>query len=87
MSTAGLKATFKELTEIMNEKTQSPSEARPELELHYKQVYNWWNTEGGMEKSPFEIPRLTDEHKKQRVNWVKAWAYFLDEEFPVLLSG
>ena len=65
-------------------KTQSPTELRSDLNLHYQQVYKWWRKQGGKEKSPFEKPRLTDEHKANRVLWVKRWGpFFLDDEFPV----
>ena len=84
ISTTRVKATFKKITESMNEKLQSPAEARPELSLHYKQVYSWWKANGGVEKSPFEKPRLAEEHKKNRVIWIKKWGpKFLDAEFLV----
>ena len=71
ISTVGIKATFKELSDSMNGKTQSPTELRSDLNLHYQQVYKWWKKQGGKEKSPFEKPQLTDEHKANRVLWVK----------------
>jgi hypothetical protein len=84
MTTLGLKATFKEITDTMNEKSASPSESRSELTLHYKQVYRWFKNEGGVEKSAFEKPRLTDKHKTDRVAWVEEWGgIFLDEACPV----
>ena len=84
ITTVGVKATFMEIAEVMNAKSQSPSETRPELNLHYKQVYRWWKANDGKEVSPFEKPRLTDKHKADRVDWVTRWGpHFLDEEFPV----
>ena len=83
ISVIGAKATFKDITDIMNERSQSPAESRPELNLHFKQVYKWWKDNGGEEKSAFEKPRLTEEHKRQRAEWVVQWKKFLDEDFPV----
>ena len=83
ISMVGIKATFKEIAEMMNEKSAAPNELRPELHLHYKQVYEWWKEQGGTEKSAFEKPRLTDEHKKQRAQWVIDNVRFLEDDFPV----
>ena len=83
-STIGLKATFDELTQTMNEKSHSPNESRPELTLHPKQVYRWWRKNNGSEKSPFEQPRLTTKHMADRVSWIETWGdSFLDILFPV----
>lgn len=58
INTAGIKATFNEIAESMNMKSQNPTELRPALSLHYKQVYRWWHKNGGKERSPFEKPSV-----------------------------
>ena len=83
-STIGLKASFDELTQTMNEKSNSPIESRPELNLHPRTVHRWWKKNNGSEKSPFEKPRLTTKHMADRVSWVETWGgRFLDIKFPV----
>ena len=42
MSVIGAKGTFDEITEIMNERSNTPVELRPSLNLHSKQVQRWW---------------------------------------------
>ena len=83
-TTVGVKASFEELTDVMNEKSASPFEARPAVNLHRQQVYRWFKLNGGSETSAFEKPRLTDKHKKDRVAWVQKWGpIFLDENASV----
>ena len=85
ISTLGVKFTFQEMADIINEISQSPNEVRPDLKLHYKLIYRWWKDNGGSEKSAFGSPRLTDEHMVKRVEWVKKWGeIFLDEDTNVV---
>ena len=59
-----------DIADTMNDKSHSPSEPRPGMSLHKKQVYRWWKDNRGFKKSAFEKPQSTPEHKANRVKCV-----------------
>merc|ERR1712238_585958 len=68
----------------MNWKSDVPGEIRPSLSLHHRQVRLWFISEGGKEFSPIEKPLDTDEHKRNRLEWVKkVWHRYTDPNCPV----
>ena len=69
-STISAKATMNDIADTMNDKSHSPSEPRPGMSLHKKQVYRWWKDNRGFKKSAFEKPQSTPEHKANRVKCV-----------------
>ena len=80
----GSKASYKALAETMNWKSDVPGEIRTTLSLRYHQVRSWFISEGGKEYSPIEKPLDTDEHKQQRLEWVKkVWHRYTDPDCPV----
>ena len=80
----GAKASYKDLAETMNLKSEAPGEIRTSLSLHSLQVYRWFVLEGGKEHSPKEKPLDTNAHKQMRLAWVKKfWEVFTDPTLPV----
>lgn len=80
----GATSTFGELAMVMNEKSNAPGENRPTLTMSRRQLGDWFRKQGGKQKSPVEKPLLTDEHKRQRVDWCHQWFNILkDKTAPV----
>ena len=71
--TKGAKATFKELADTMNLKSEIEGELRSTLSLHSLQVYKWFRQQGGKEHSAKEKPLDTDVHRRNRLQWVRTW--------------
>ncbi len=78
----GYLANFEDLTTCMNELSNDPSETRTSLTLHTRQVWRWFRRSGGKEKRPAEKPRLTDDHKNQRIIWARKWKKVLRDRKP-----
>ena len=55
-SVKGIRATYQELTDEMNNKSATPAETRIILNLSRKQVMDWFKAQGGKEYSPKEKP-------------------------------
>lgn len=82
--TRGILSTFSEIAETMNSKSATSEETRPVLKLHRLQVYRWFKKNKGKELSAKEKPILTDELKRQRVEWVRKWGeLFKNKDTPV----
>ena len=68
----------------MNKTSHSPNESQPEITVHPKQVYRWWQKNNGSEKSPFEKSHLTKKHMADRALWIETWRNsFFGILFPV----
>ena len=81
----GAMSNFQELADCMNAKSAAPDESRMTISIHRLQLYRWWKKEGGTEKSSIEKPRLTAEHRQQRLEWIDKWATIMtDESKPVV---
>ena len=81
----GAMSNFQELADCMNAKSAAPDESRMTISIHRLQLYRWWKKEGGTEKSSIEKPRLTAEHRQQRLEWIDKWAAIMtDESKPVV---
>ena len=83
-SIIGLKGTFNEITEGINEISHSPMEEWTLMNLHPEQVQCRLTKNKGKEKYAIEKLRLTKEISEKRVVWANRWGdKFLDKSFPV----
>ena len=80
--TLGCTATFQELTNLMNEKSDAPGEARMTISLKEEVVRRWFVRQKGKEKAPTTKPRLTDDHKRDRIIWARKWIKMLKAYAP-----
>lgn len=70
ITTAGPKATYGELTDIMNDKSMRDT-LKATLSLHELQVFRWFQSHNGKEISPIEKPLDTKKHCSDRLTWVQ----------------
>ena len=63
------------------QKSAVTDKGRPSLNLHRLQVYRWFKSNGGKEKSTIEKMLLTSEHKAARLRWVDDWAEILKQKW------
>ena len=53
----------------MHDKSKVTRGGKPEVKLSGATLNRWFKKQGGKEKSPLEKPYLSDDQKKNRVNW------------------
>jgi hypothetical protein len=80
--TKGVLASFTDLADCMCRKSDAPSEDRPTLYLHPLQLQRWFKKNSGVEKSATPDPRLTDDHKKKRIEFAQEWLQYLKDHLP-----
>lgn len=95
--TIGNQASYEQLARVMNEKSkQCPS--KPLTRFNATNLYRWFKTQGGKERSPKEKPYLTEDQKSERKKWCQEqkklmqekgkrfYACFLDEKWFYITS-
>ena len=82
--TKSAKATFKELADQMNLKSEAEGETRATLSLHMLQLNRWFQEQGGKEKSSKKKPLDTPDHMEKRLQWVREhWDLLTNPDMPV----
>ena len=95
--TIGNQASYEQLARVMNEKSKTYS-SKPLTKFNTTNLYRWFKTQGGTEKSPKEKPYLTEDQKRERKKWCEEqkklmqekgkrfYACFLDEKWFYITS-
>jgi hypothetical protein len=65
----GKGATFSELADCMNQRSDVPTEERETLSLHPEQLRRWFHAQKGKQLAACKKPRLTEDQKEQRTAW------------------
>ena len=89
--TQGSKSSFAVLAIAMNQKSRVPTEHRPVINISRRMLNKWFILNGGKEISSVEKPLDTDNHKIQRIKWVRqhyfkltnpyVYVAYMDENF------
>ena len=67
--TLGGQASFEDLAQTMNNKSEVRAEQRPSTNFNTMNLFRWFHQQGGKDKSPIEKPYLTEDQKKERKKW------------------
>jgi hypothetical protein len=76
----GNRATFSELADCMNQRSDMPTEERETLSLHPEQLRRWFHSEKGKQLAASARPRLTDDQRRKRIGWSRRMKRMLVEE-------